>query len=245
MGQFKRWFKKAWPFIAATITTAGVTATSVLAFRSGKKMQEAGEVDNKEKAKILAPPIASGLATTAFIFSNAAVTKHQQTKLAAAVTLANTGYLKLKEKIEEELGKEKAHEIENQIVREEAVERAIKKTGNKNLYYCEYFDGGYFEATEEELYDAWVKVIKDAAINSFIDIETMARHFGVNAAENYKNYEFVVACCDIWDDPTECLLDNRAISLGDFYFALDPVELEDGLTCNVLRFSYEPKPYED
>lgn len=155
------------PEILTGLGIAGLVGTAYLSVKTGIEIGRDEDADpwasNKEKAKRhwkkFVPPVVSGTVTAVCII---AANKAGNRKTAAAVTaysLLDRGFTEYKEKVLEQVGKNKEQRIRDQIAidrieQHPPLDGQIVMTGNGNALCCELMNMRYFYSDKEKLLKA-------------------------------------------------------------------------------------------
>ena len=177
------------------IGVGGVGVTSWLSIKCHEKAKD--KTEKKDKAICYIPAIGSGLVTAGCILGS----HHVSSKEIAALT-ATAGYLtanrdKIKKKLEEVVGTEKAKEIETQAAVEAAKENkqlekktnppkktiahgeSIEWTGKGPLKCLEGYSGRYFYSTLEAVKDAQKKLNNRLHCGEYVCLNDLYELYGI------------------------------------------------------------------
>lgn len=151
--------EKNLPTILSVLASIGVVGTGVLAYKTGKKVEEEnalGVIESKSAWKYYIPPVVCGTATIACIIASDRIHFNRETALAAALTFWKTNYNDLDKKIVETLGEDKAKEIKADIQKDHMeknppTEKLLANSGDGKFLCYEPYTEQWFRASKEQL----------------------------------------------------------------------------------------------
>lgn len=225
MGINTRWLRLG----LSLVGVAGVGVTSWLSIKGHDKAKD--KTEKKDKLIAYAPAIASGVVTAGCILGS----HHLSNKQIAALT-ASCGYLaanrkKIMEKVKEQLGDEKARELQAEAVKEtklelhrtKKVKPVIEETGYGHVHFIEDTFGREFYCS----------------IEHFERVKKMLNHMFMQGENvNYNTFYELLGLSKTWDG-YEYVWPNDADIYGynidePIYFDRYPVTDENGETCWIV-----------
>lgn len=178
-----RYLKKNAPAILSGIGAVGVITTAILAVKATPKamhiLEEKGEEASRTE-KILAvtpvyiPAILMGATTITCILSANYLNKERQAMLTSAYAYLNNSYNEYRSTVKDIFGDDADDKVKAEIAKKRYTD-ATKPEPNKKLFY-DQFSERYFEATEQEVMDAVLKlnrhysIFSEATLNDFYDL---------------------------------------------------------------------------
>ena len=182
-----RYLKKNAPTILSGLGVVGVIGTAALAVKATPKAMYILEEKEKEKgdkltkfefvmtaAPVYIPAILMGASTITCVLSANYLNKEKQAMLTSAYAYLNTTYNEYRTTVKEIFGEDADDKVKAEIAKKRYTD-VTKPEPNKKLFY-DQFSERYFEATEQEVMDAVLKlnrhysIFSEATLNDFYDL---------------------------------------------------------------------------
>lgn len=183
----ERYLKRNAPTILTGMSVVGVVGTAVLTAKATPKAIDILNEREKEKgakltkfeqvsatAPVYIPAILMGGTTIVCILSANYLNKERQAMLTSAYAYLNNSYNEYKSKVKEIFGEDADDKVKAEIAKSRYTETS-KSDPEKKLFY-DQFSERYFEATEQEVMDAVLKlnrhysIFSEATLNDFYDL---------------------------------------------------------------------------
>lgn len=183
--------KKHGGTILAVAASVGVVLTAVETGKATIKAQKLIEMNTtpeeeyttKDKVmdcyKYYIPAVVLGVGTIACIFGSNALNQKQIASLTAAYMALGKTYQTYRQKVIENIGREKEAEIQEQI-NEETLPEVRDKMEEEKLLCYEPISKRYFHATEVELTDAFYNLNRDFMINGEASMSDFCSYLGLD-----------------------------------------------------------------
>lgn len=185
--QTEKYLKHNAPTILSGLGAIGVVGTAMMAVKAAPKAIDILEEKKKEKgaeltkseqifatAHVYIPTILMGTTSIVCILSANYLNKERQAMLTSAYAYLNTTYSEYRNTVKEIFGDNADDKVQEKIALKRYDGRMIESE-EKKLFY-EQFSERYFEATEQEVMDAVLKLnrhysmFSEATLNDFYDL---------------------------------------------------------------------------
>lgn len=183
--------KKHGGTILAVAASVGVVLTAVETGKATIKAQKLIEMNTtpeeeyttKDKVmdcyKYYIPAVVLGAGTIACILGSNALNQKQIASLTAAYMALGKTYQTYRQKVIENIGREKEAEIQEQI-NEETLPEVRDKMEEEKLLCYEPISKRYFHATEVELTDAFYNLNRDFVLNGEVSMSDFCSYLGLD-----------------------------------------------------------------
>ena len=183
------------PAILTGLGCAGVLTTAILTGRATLRASEILKMEAPDEQlpateivkltwKVFIPPVLVGASSIACIIGANTINTHRNAALAALYSLSETAFREYKEKVVEEIGRNKELEVRDSIAQDRVTtnpvgDRTIIFTGNGEVLCYDALCDRYFKSSAEKIRQEVLKLNEDLRNDMWLDLNDLYYAIGL------------------------------------------------------------------
>ena len=183
------------PAILTGLGCAGVLTTAILTGRATLRASEILKMETPDEQlpateivkltwKVFIPPVLVGASSIACIIGANTINTHRNAALAALYSLSETAFREYKEKVVEEIGRNKELKVRDSIAQDRVTtnpvgDRTIIFTGNGEVLCYDALCDRYFKSSAEKIRQEVLKLNEDLRNDMWLDLNDLYYAIGL------------------------------------------------------------------